>query len=246
MLSEINYLKQAYRLVISVQAGLDNTKLLKLFIAVCLHLYKGSVPLSRGLPVSERQAGDDAAILAAMGCIHLFNVGDERSLVRAAAILEILLSNSPHNYDAQLMIIRVYFYLGLGVQAISHYARLDIKHLQYLTNSWVLFTRISTIHPHPFPVISSRNINLTSPSTMLKNALSWGHRHNKQVEAGIDRFFEYGSLVELLQHLEYQKTTEVAPLVKVLMMAEAKRIARLGHGYFGLEFDIAANGRTFS
>ncbi|MCJ1435963.1 hypothetical protein MMC27_005339 [Xylographa pallens] len=239
ILSEINYLKQAYTLIISVQAGLDNTKLLESFVAVCLYLYKISVPLSRDLPVSERQPGDDAAILAAMGCIHLFDNGDERGLVRAAAILELLLSNSAHNYDAQLIIIRVYIYLGIGVQAMSHYARLDIKHLQYLTNSWIMFTRISTIHPHPFPVVSSRKIDLTSPTTMLKSALSWGHRQNQQVEGGIASFFEHDSLFELLQHLEFQKTTEVAALVKASLMSEAKRIARLGHGYYGLEFDVA-------
>ncbi|MCJ1394753.1 hypothetical protein MMC18_007633 [Xylographa bjoerkii] len=241
ILSEINYLKQAYTLIISVQAGLDNTKLLELFVADCLHLYNRSVPLSRGLPVSERHPGDDAAILAAMGCIHLFDNGEQRSLIRAAAILEMLLSNSAHNYDAQLMIIRVYVYLGLGVQAMSHYARLDIKHLQYLTNSWILFMRISTIHPHPFPVVSSKKIELTSPSTMLKSALSWGYRQNKQAEGGITSFFAYDSLFELLQHLDYQKTTEVALLVKASIMAEAKRIARLGHGYFGLEVDVAAS-----
>ncbi|MCJ1377257.1 hypothetical protein MMC17_000349 [Xylographa soralifera] len=239
ILSEINYLKQAYTLIISVQAGLDNTKLLEFFVVVCLHLYKIAMPLSRDLPLSERQPGDDAAILAAMGCIHLFDNGDERGLVRAAAILEMLLSNSTHNYDAQLIIIRVYIYLGLGVQAMSHYARLDIKHLQYLTNSWIMFTRISTIHPHPFPSVSSKKIELTSPATMLKSALSWGHHQNKQVQGGIASFFEHDNLSELLDHLEYQKTTEVAVLVKASLMTEAKRIARLGHGYFGLEFDVA-------
>ena len=204
------------------------------------------MPLSRDLPVSERQPGDDAAILAAMGCIHLFDNGDERGLVRAAAILEMLLSNSAHNYDAQLIIIRVYIYLGIGAHAMSHYARLDIKHLQYLTNSWIMFARISTIHPHPFPVVSSRKVDLTSPTTMLKNALSWGHRQNKQVEGGIASFFEHDSLFELLQHLEFQKTTEVAALVKASLMSEAKRIARLGHGYYGLEFDVAISGKTSS
>ena len=204
------------------------------------------MPLSHDLPVSERQLGDDAAILAAMGCIHLFETGDERGLVRAATILEMLLSNSAHNYDAQLIIIRVYIYLGLGAQAISHYARLDIKHLQYLTNSWIMFTRISTIHPHPFPIVSSTKIELTSPATMLKSALIWGHRQNKQVEGGIASFFEHDTLFELLQHLEYQKTTEVAALVKVSLMAEARRIARLGHGYYDLEFDVAIGGKAFS
>ena len=204
------------------------------------------MPLSRYLPVSERQPGDDAAILAAMGCVHLFDNGDERGLVRAAAILEMLLSNSAHNYDAQLIIIRVYIYLGLGAQAMSHYARLDIKHLQYLTNSWIMLTRISTIHPHPFPIVSSNRIAMTSPATMLKTALGWGHRQNQQVESGIVSFFEHDKLTELLQHLEYQKTTEVAALVKVSLMSEAKRIARLGHGYYGLELDIAVNGNMLS
>ena len=187
------------------------------------------MPLGKDLPATERRPGDDAAILAAMGCIHLFNSGDERALLRCVLILEALLSNSSHNYDALLLIIRVYFALGVIAKGMVHYIKLDIKHIQFLTNSWILFTRISTIHPHSFRPGTLGNKPIPNPATLIKTALTWVAKNDLYVKSGIKKFIEHDSLVNLMKHLEYAKTTGAGPLTKPSLLIEIQRISRFGH-----------------
>jgi len=214
---------------VSVEVSYADKALFERFVSNCLRLFKLSLPLGASLPASERRPGDDAAILAAMGCVHLYNMGEMRALLRAAVILEALLSNSSHNYDALLLIIRICFCLGAVSEGIAHYLKLDIKHIQYLTNSWVLFTRISTIHPHPVQSANPRSDRSLNPAALLKNALTWGERNDALAEAGVKKFMQYDSLVNLLKHLDYATISGMGPMIKHQFMAEMQRISRLGH-----------------
>ncbi|MCJ1471830.1 hypothetical protein MMC13_000471 [Lambiella insularis] len=236
--AEINSLKQDYAITVSVDESGKARKsgepgdlsLLEVFVANALRLYHAARFLNYGIPITERRPGDDAAILAASACIRLFAYGDSRAIIRCAAILELLLEDSPRNYDAQLMAIRVYIYLGLVPHALKHYAKLDIKHIQFLTNSWILLTRISTIHPHPCPTTPGEAApGVTSPAQLLKAVIQWGGRNETQIETGISEFLKFDSFSGLLQHLDYQKQTEFTPLVRYSMVCELQRIIRLGH-----------------
>ena len=213
----------------SVKASAADKALLEHFVSNCLRLYKLALPLGANLPASERRPGDDAAILAAMGCVHLYSMGEERALLRAAVILEVMLANSMHNYDALLLIIRIHFCLGAVSEGIAHYLKLDIKHIQYLTNSWVLFTRISTLHPQPVQSSNPGSDSSLSPAYLLSRALSWTDKNDILVETGVKKFMEYDSLVNLLKHLDYAKISGQAPMIKHQFMVEMQRISRLGH-----------------
>ena len=232
--AEINSLKQQYTLMVSVNVCPADNALLEALIAHCLRLYKISLRVGEHLPVSERQPGDDAAILAAMCCVHLFRNGQERALIRCVVILEVLLSHSIHNYDALLMIVRVYIYLGAFLNGLKYYVRLDVKHIQFLTNSWILFTRVSTIHPSGFEASISGVSQPSSPAYLLQNALQWATKNTMQVENGIGKYLEHDTLVNLLKHLDYGRATEGGPLVKYSILAEFQRIARLRHGTYDL------------
>lgn len=212
----------------SVRPNYDDKALFEHFISTCLRLYQLSLPLGKNLPASERRPGDDAAILAAMGCVHLSEMGKNRDLLRAAVILEVLLSNSSHNYDALLLIIRVYFHLGAVSKGIAHYMKLDIKHIQHLTNSWILFTRISTIHPQPLQSGNPGNNRPLSPAALLNSALAWIDKNDAVVDAGVNKFLEYDSLANLMNHLDYAKISGLG-MIKHQFMIERQRITRLGH-----------------
>ncbi|MCJ1247485.1 hypothetical protein MMC30_004699 [Trapelia coarctata] len=227
--SEINSLKQDYTLIVSVEASYADKALFEHFISNCLRLFKLALPIGASLPASERRPGDDAAILAAMGCVHLYNMGEKRALLRSAVILEVLLSNSSHNYDALLLIIRIYFCLGAVSEGIGHYLKLDIKHIQYLTNSWVLFTRISTIHPHAVQSATPGSDKALSPAALLSSAMIWSERNDAFAEAGVAKFMNYDSVVNLLKHLDYAEISGMGPMIKYQFMAEMQRISRLGH-----------------
>ncbi|KAL9122338.1 MAG: hypothetical protein Q9187_001111 [Circinaria calcarea] len=184
-----------------------------------------SLTVGSSLPVSERRPGDEAAILAAIGCIHLLDNGYTESILRCVAILELLLSHSKHNYTALLMIVRVYLYLGAGSKAAEHYARLDVKHIQNQTISWVIFTRISTIHPH-FSVRKARSgQTLWDPATSPSNALKWMNKSQVQMKYGISKFLDNESFVNLLDYIPYMEKSE-ASLSKYSLICESLRISR--------------------
>ena len=144
---EANSLKIEYTHVVSRPENSHDLALLDAFIGSCLRLYRLSLsipPPSGG--ITERRCGDDAAILAAMACLHLDRRKQNHPVLCATLILEELLSDSRHNYDAQLLLIRLHIHQGAITRAFEQYKRLDIKNTQQLTLSWIFFPRLSSMY----------------------------------------------------------------------------------------------------
>ena len=221
-------MKFDYSLIVSRRDTQESPDLLSAFVGNCLRLYKLSLPIGSQLPASERRPGDDAAILAAMALIHLRKMGRNKALLQSAVVLEFLLSHSKHNYDALLIIIRVYLCLGATSLAMKHYAQLNIKNTQYSTLSWILYTRLSTVHPHGF----SSKVNTRKGSTSfdlvhnLKLALNWHDATSHQLNSGIDKLLSDGASCNLLSHLKLTEVFENS-FTKFLLVVEFHRITRL-------------------
>ena len=214
--------------MVSREENFSNVTLLEAFISNCLRLYRISRPIGLNLPVSERRPGDDAAILAAMGCVHLWKSGHRLALVRCAVILEVLLSESKHNYDALLIIIRVYLCLGAVTRAWEFYERLDVKNMQYQSTAWILFTRISTIHPHPIKDRANANIIKFHPASAIEEMLRWILKNEKRLRSGVTMFLENDAYINLLDHLKTTESLEQSPC-KGVLICEFWRIHRLGY-----------------
>lgn len=178
---EINALKLDYNLIVSQNEDSLPTKLLPIFISNCLRLYHLSLQIGCDLPLSDRRPGDDAALLAAMGLIRLYNRDKKKSytsntaLIRSTVILENILSHSKHNYDALLLLVRLYMYFGAGSLAIERYSRLSVKNIQHATISWALFVHMSTIHPQPtkFPSADGKSHTVINPLEEITQILQW-------------------------------------------------------------------------
>lgn len=235
---EINVLKLEYHLLVSPDQT-RRPKLLPTFISNCLLLYSHSLKLGDNSPPVERRIGDDAALMAAMGLIHLLKKDDEsgdpkdkkkwpQTLLRSIAILEYLLSNSPHNYDALLILVRLYMYMGAGSLAMERYSRLSVKNLQYTYMSWVLFSNISTIHPYPAQLSSADGKIQTTfdPLEEIKQMLHWFQDAEIKVKQNTLKMQENGQWEMSMDALS---TTDVLSrnFAKYQLFAEAKRINRL-------------------
>src|SRR6266536_5413933 len=135
-MSTINDLKFTYCFGIPEWKILDarKTKIyLEGFISKCLYLYGQYIRAERvGLSVIDEHTPvdfvDDVCILAAMALVHLDEVyastADNKTvsapyLLQAACVLEILLSNSPSNYSARLLLTRIQLVLGVGSLAMK-------------------------------------------------------------------------------------------------------------------------------
>ncbi|KFY04476.1 hypothetical protein O988_00742, partial [Pseudogymnoascus sp. VKM F-3808] len=107
---------------------------------------------------------DDMAIMAATGLIKLTATpygryyckpvdfekrhGHQR-LIQAAALLEFAHSKSAANPQILLLLVKLYAMLGAGSLALRAYHKLNIKQIQGDTLGYVIFDRISSLHPHP-------------------------------------------------------------------------------------------------
>ena len=199
------------------------------FVSNCLRLYRVSILIDLDLPATERRPGDDAAILAALGLIQLYGQCTEypSALLRAILILEILLLDSKHNYDAIVILIRLYMSYGAGSLAIQRYSSLSIKNMQHASLSWILYTRISTIHPHPVsvPTADGKSRTKIDPLEELRFADEW---HRSARELGVKALGvmqDQGQWCMLLEALNLNGTLEMG-FAKYLLMAESKHIRR--------------------
>lgn len=225
-------LKLEYNLVISRDDNTFKDGLLQGFICNCLRLYRLSLKYDLNLPVSDRLPGDDAALLAAMGLIRLYKTRQNypehnNALLRSVVILEHLLLRSKHNYDALLILVRLYMFMGAGSLAMERYSRLSIKNIQHATISWVLYTRISTIHPHPVTMSRTNGgvQTIIDPASDMVQALEWHKSASGLTQKSVLSMQENGQWNMSLDALS-TSTHVGSGFSKLLLFVETKRIAR--------------------
>ena len=192
---EMNSLKMEYMAVIASSKSSTNLDLLQSFVSNCLRLYRLSlsVPLPKG-GFTERRCGDDAAILAALACTHLYTLKQSTPLLCAILILEELLSSSRHNYSAQVLLICLLMHYGSVTKAHEWYDKLEIKNIQQLTLSWMLSPRLGTIYPQK---ISKHTFD---PSRVLLRPISWMLRFEDSAQEATLEYLKRQEYCQLLSH----------------------------------------------
>ena len=224
---EINLLKLEYHLVVSRDWNSHRIDLLAAFVSNCLRLYKISLDFEFELPPSDRRPGDDAALLAAMGLIRLFKMGKRHALVQSVVVLEHILLSSRYNYDVLLILVRLYMFLGAGSLAMERYNRLSIKNIQHATISWVLYTRLSSIHPYPASYSSTGNGRITiAPIEGMSSAFDWHTSAEMLSRKAIHSMQDNGQWKMSLDALDTNRAV-FDGFARCLFYAEARRIERL-------------------
>ncbi|KAG0255713.1 N-alpha-acetyltransferase 25, NatB auxiliary subunit [Actinomortierella ambigua] len=105
-------------------------------------LYEDALPLGKDLEETERQYGDDYAIMASHILIDLHKETKSYTpLLNAAFILEHALKASKHNYQMKLLLIRIYSILGAFNCACNIYGTMSIRHVQHDTMSHYVMDR---------------------------------------------------------------------------------------------------------
>lgn len=95
------------------------------------------------------------------------------SLIRSAAVLDHLCRNSPHNYEALLLLVRIYLLLGAGSLALSTFSKLSVKQIQFDSVAHILFTRLSTVHPHSAPPVEGAEYKDFDPLSAFVQGLNF-------------------------------------------------------------------------
>ncbi|KAL4978030.1 N-acetyltransferase B complex non catalytic subunit-domain-containing protein [Aspergillus desertorum] len=235
----INALKLEYCFLLSSNVSNVPRERMEDFVSRCLKEYRGAERPDQGSAPStiESQPSDDLCILAAMGLLRFSGnwVSSKQGeipdimLIRAAAILERLIVNSPHNYQALLLLVRLYLRLGTGSLALKTFSKLSVKQMQFETVAHNLFTRLATIHPHSAPPIDGAEYKDFNPQSAFVQAMifylsadatSTRHRLNG---------LEYGSYVNVEGTIELQRRLKRS-ICRRMWALEVKRLQRLTGG----------------
>ncbi|KAL8634138.1 hypothetical protein Q9189_000057 [Teloschistes chrysophthalmus] len=179
---------------------------------------------------TERFPEDDAGILAASALVRLYHLGDhQNALLRAAAILQHIITISPFNYEALGVMTMLRAKLGDGLGAAAFYHKLSVKNIQLTTVPWLLCTRISTIHPHR-PHLDHSNASLKKagedPIEHLSQALDY-YVHLRDADkrdlAGFIDAAQYSNMMEAMDSMELPHSG----FSKYMLYVEYARTARL-------------------
>ncbi|KAI9765827.1 MAG: hypothetical protein M1840_007109 [Geoglossum simile] len=243
----INILKFEYLIDLSLNSEPTLTKA-EDFVVSCISIYRSSLPLSLPLEPTDTQYGDDSGILAAMGLIRLANFPSEGKccshpggyLLQAAALLEFLLSRSRHNFQAILLLVRLYGVLGACSLAMETYPRLSIKQIQNDTLAHNIFSRISTLHPHQVVGLDHVEKGDRDPSLGLLKALMVYGKSATQIPDLAKMALEKGSVDQVEGFLEFADRLRDS-ICRVMWTVERRRISRLTRTKFsspeGPDFD---------
>ncbi|KAJ8977006.1 hypothetical protein NQ317_018376 [Molorchus minor] len=163
-----------------------------LITALSLHYQHGYQSYGKNLLSTDLGPSDPYALMAAHVLYNLAQTEKSSdSVIIALILLENLLKNSPSNFHAKLLVIRLYHTLGCGLSAHDMYNNLDVKHLQLdslgyitlrkVTNDWIVF-----------PVFNSFDLTLKFFSSNYKDSsdhLTFSYKFGSFIK--LDEFMDF-------------------------------------------------------
>ncbi|KAJ5747701.1 uncharacterized protein N7511_009397 [Penicillium nucicola] len=239
---DIMPLINAYKMQYLAQlSGKDASKAtIENIVRNCLDFYEGFTLLAKTQNKKDNQEAsamesrptDDFCLIASMALLRPNKTSGEvsdKSLIRAAGILERLLVDSPHNYEALLTLIRIYVLLGAGSLALKAFSKLSVKHVQYETVSHIIFTRFASIHPFSAPAYEGAEYKEFDPQAAFVHALDFYRSANLTVSRSLMNGLREGSYVNSEETMELRNRLNDSINRRILAL-ETRRMQRLRKG----------------
>ncbi|KAG0357764.1 N-alpha-acetyltransferase 25, NatB auxiliary subunit [Podila minutissima] len=160
-------------------------------------LYEDALPFGKDLEETERQYGDDYAIMAAHLLISLHKQTKSYfPLLTAVFMMEHALNASKHNYQLKLVLIRVYELLGAFSCAVAIYNTMGIKHVQHDTMSHFITDR----------AVSFGQFN--DALSQLYGAHEIYHSNEAETPEMILQAYKYSTFSKMQEFIEFQSRLE--------------------------------------
>ncbi|KAG0240907.1 N-alpha-acetyltransferase 25, NatB auxiliary subunit [Actinomortierella wolfii] len=175
-------------------------------------LYEEALPLGKDLEETERQYGDDYAIMASHILIDLYKETKSYTpLLNAAFLLEHALKASKHNYQMKLLLIRIYSILGAFNCANAIYNTMSIRHVQHDTMSHYITDR-------------ALNYGLVNEAlTQVYEEHQIYHSNEAETPEMILQAYKYSTFSKIPEFIEFQSRLENS-LQKVIADRELIRL----------------------
>ncbi|KAL8789864.1 MAG: hypothetical protein Q9213_000932 [Squamulea squamosa] len=208
------------------------------FIDECIQCYQFGLKNSgndaeKPREFAERFPGDDAGLLATAALLKCPRNGRNGKMLQAIILIDELSTRSPASYEALGTLILFYIRLGAGLLAARAYHKLSIKNIQLPTLSWLLWTRLSTVHPHN---INPKDLNLPNNSQLSKADFDPVHHLTQALDYHIHlQDTDQHEILEFLEAKQYASLHRAMSnslhnqngFVKYLLVTEWARTERL-------------------
>lgn len=226
-------------LALTAQGGVEDlTTTLTQFAAANMQIYLSALApsISSSLIVTDNQYGDDAALLAVMALLRLWKLENEKSdkpLLQAIFILEIVLVKSKHNYQALLLLTRLYLLVGAPYLAASNevWGRLNVKQIQTDTLGHWLFTRGSTTFPLQLSVKADSSMEADFVNHLSKSLRIYD-ANRKQTPDMVVLALDRGTYGQITEFVEFGRRLE-GSLARGVYEIDKRRSERLRGGAGG-------------
>lgn len=190
----------------------------------------------KGMLPTDMWPGDHNILIAAMCLMKMQfanedpglpeDVGENKRLLQAAAVLEYGASRSKVNPHFSLLLISIYVRLGAGALAMRAYQRLKIKGIQGDSLAYILFDRFSSLHPYEFGMDTSFGETLTGPDEHLSKIQRMYRKSRGQTSKNIWLAFHEGSYDSALKMVEVDNRL-ARSLGAAMTVIERRRFQRL-------------------
>ncbi|EGF99104.1 uncharacterized protein MELLADRAFT_94917 [Melampsora larici-populina 98AG31] len=187
LLREINF-EKTRQLIKPKDLDSDRTAVKKL-----LSQYHQYLKDEKDLPENSVQAADEFMVSS---ILILLENRDLEAIYLSVYLLEIVLKNSRHRYQARTLIIRLYRLLGS--RSMNHYGSLGLKHIQLDTCGYLAFDRISILNHDR----QKAQELLESTSTFYIRSRDETRRWIKEsyIEANYSKIHEFDQFVHKLEY----------------------------------------------
>lgn len=225
---------------------------LEILAESCLELYvrysRPNEELSKILLPTDRHPADGLAIIASMALLKIAESTNYKKYtedphapecselyatplftqrhLQVAALLDNAHQRSLPNPDITLLLQQIYFKIGAGSLAMDAYRDLNLKQIQRHTLGYLMFDRISTLHPKPQPAGSSVHQKDIDPAKDLEKMQEFYRNSVDQTNKQVWKALENGSydvVLQLMDFKEIMSDTRTSAMVAI----ESRRVARL-------------------
>lgn len=193
--------------------------------------------ITKDLLATDRHPADDFSVLAAI-CLIKNALADSDStseilstkrtthLLQAVALLEYAWTRSKSNFQLSILLVRLYSYLGCGSLAMRAFQRLALKQVQLDTLSYILFDRMSTLHPRAFTHSPEGSDRSRSPIEHLQKHQKLYTRATDHITKNVWMSFKHSNYNSIFEMKEVEESLSCS-LARVMSVVESKKILRL-------------------
>lgn len=181
------------------------------FVTQQVAFYKSFRNVLKKKDLKDYHSADDHILLASYAVLEQGN-GDNKSLLKAAVLLETACARDQYQFYVRLWLVRIYLLLGAMSKAFAHFSVLRVQRLQVESMSHYIITRCATL----FPIDDGP----------LKPSVATYSTFQREYMAGILSVFDRGTYTQLESFINLENSIKTS-LSRGILHVQTKQLSEI-------------------